>query len=294
MSHGSLSLRGGVLHVARHVRRASVQPFDLDGRALGPGFSFAGRGDAALALGGIDVDADRQVWAVDGRVGEVRAFSVFGKESASFVGAPAERDDARGVLAGASDLALQETDDAQLLVVACGGIRRHALALLRPDGLLLESLRPLGDPLERFQGLARVVQQGPWTYACEPGAARVQVFRDFEFHFAFRIDVHAGERPLPLALAALADGRLVIALAGSRAALVLADAAGRVQRVLAGVGEGHGDLRDSVDVAAEAGASEREGRVAVLDRDAERLQVFSLDGRCLGEFPALPGEGPIP
>ena len=51
-------------------------------------------------------------------------------------------------------------------------------------------------------------------------------------------------------------------------------------------------MRDVGDVAVEAGPTQRETRVAVIDRDAERLQVFTLDGRCLGEFPALPGEPP--
>lgn len=294
MSHGSLSLRGGALHVARHVRRAHVQPFDLDGRALGPGFAFAGRDGAALALGGIDVDSDRQVWAVDGAAGAVRAFSLFGREGASFAGAPGERDDARGVLVGATDIALHETDDALSLVVACGGVRRHGLALLRSDGRLVDSLRPLGDPLERFAGIVRVVQQGRWTYVCERSAARVQVFRDFEFHYSFRIELRAGERAEPVALAALPDGRLVLALAGSRSALVLTDAVGRVQALLAAAGEGHGELRDVGDVAVEAGATDREARVAVFDSDAERLQVFTLAGRCLGEFPSLPGEPPVP
>lgn len=291
MNHGTLSLRGGVLHVARHVRRAHVQPFDLDGRALGPGFSFGGRAEAPLELGGIDVDSDRQVWTVDGRAGEVRAFSLFGRESAAFLGVAAERDDVRGVLADATDLALHETEDALSLVVSRGGVRRHGLALLQRDGRLVESLRPLGDPLERFGGISRVVQHGPWTYACEPTLGRVQVYRDFEFHFSFRIELRAGERAGPLALAALPDGRLVIALAGSSTALVLADAAGRVLAPLARTGDGPGELREVGDVAVEAGPSERESRVAVIDRDAERLQVFTLDGRCLGEFEALPGAG---
>ena len=290
MSHGSLSLRGGVLWVARHVRRAHVQPFDLDGRALGPGFSFAGAGDAALALGGIEVDSDRQVWTVDGRAGAVRAFSVFGRESARFAGAPSEHDDSRGVLTGASDLALHESDEALELLVARGGVRRHALALLRSDGRLVDSLRPLGDPLERFGDIARVVQHGSWTYVCERAARRVQVFRDFEFHFSFRIEPGAGERPEPVALAALPDGRLLIALAGSRSALVLTDGVGRVRATLAAMGDGHGELRHVGDIAVEAGADERGSRVAVIDRDAERLQVFDLAGRALGEFPSLPGD----
>ena len=291
MNHGSLSLRGGVLHVARHVRRAHVQPFDRAGRALGPGFSFGGRADAPLELGGIEIDSDRQVWTVDARAGEVRAFSLFGRESAAFVGAAAERDDVRGVIADATDLALHETDEALSLVVSRGGVRRHGLALLRRDGRLVESLRPLGDPLERFGGISRVVQQGPWTFACEPTMGRVQVYRDFEFHFSFRVELRSGERAGPLALAALPDGRLVIALTGSRTALVLVDAAGRVLAPLALSGDGPGELRDVGDVAVEAGPSERDSRVAVIDRDAERLQVFTLDGRCLGEFEALPGAG---
>ena len=46
MNQGSLCLRGGVLYVARHAQTAHVRPYDLDGRPLGPGYSFRGRGGA--------------------------------------------------------------------------------------------------------------------------------------------------------------------------------------------------------------------------------------------------------
>ena len=291
MNQGSLCLRGGVLYVARHAQTAHVRPYDLDGRPLGPGYSFRGRGGGPIALGGIDVDSDRQVWSVDGLAGEVRAHSLFGRETAAFCGAGADFDDARGVLVGASDVALYETDEALSVLVARSGVRRHALALFTREGALSESLRPLGDPAGQFQGLVRVAQRGPWTWACEAAAGRVQVFRDFEFHFSFRIEPYSGERAEPVAVALLGDGRAVLALGHSRAALVLVDAGGRLQRVLAPRGAGHGEATDVGDVAVEDGPSERETRLAVLDSDAERLAVYNLAGQCHGVFEALPGGG---
>ncbi len=289
MNQGSLCLRGGVLYVARHAQTAHVRAYDLDGRPLGPGFAFRGRDGASIALGGIDVDSDRQVWSVDGLAGSVRAHSLFGRETAAFHGASAGFEDARGVLVGASDVALHETDEALRVLVARSGIRRHALTLFTREGVLLESLRPLGDPAAQFHGLTRVAQRGPWTWACEAGAGRVQVFRDFEFHFSFRVEPYPGERTQPVAAALLGDGRAVVALGGSRAALVLVDAAGRPLRVLAARGADHGEATEVGDVAVEEGSSDRDTRMAVLDCDAERLAVYNLAGQCHGVFETLPG-----
>lgn len=289
MNYGSLCMRNGVLYVARHEQTAHVRPYDLDGRALGPGFSFRGPAGEPCGLGGIEVDSDHQVWLADTLAGHLRAFTLFGRESVALKSREGARDDARGSFEQACDVALHETDDERLVLVASGGWRRHALQLVRPDGTLVESLRPEGSPLKRFRGLTRVAHAGRWTFACEAGASRVQVFRDFDFHFAFQLSPRTGVRLQPVALAPLSDGRCVVAVGGDESALLLVDAAGRLQRVLASHGSGHGEVEHPGDVAVEDLGGEATPRIAVIDRDAERVQVFTLEGRCHGELEALPG-----
>ena len=288
MNHGSLSLRNGVLYVARHERTAHVRPYDLDGRALGPGFSFRGPLGEPCGLGGIEVDSDHQVWIADALSGNVRAFTLFGRESTVLRSREGARDDARGSFAQVCDVALHETDDERLVLVASGGWRRHALQLLRSDGSFVDSLRPEGSPLKRFHALTRVAHAGRWTLACEAGAARVQVFRDFDFHFAFQLSVRNGLKLEPIAVAPLSDGRSVVAVGGDESALLLVDAAGRLQRVLAGHGAGHGEVEHPGDVVVEDLGGSGVPRIAVIDRDAERVQVFTLEGRCHGELEGLP------
>jgi hypothetical protein len=152
----------------------------------------------------------------------------------------------------------------------------------------LESLRPEGDSLAHFHGISRVAAHGRWLYVCENGAGRVQVFRDREFHFAFRVPV-AGGRFEPVAIAALGDGRMVVATGGSSSALLLVDAAGRLQRVLAERGSAEAEVSDPVDVVVEATSSDARTRIAVLDKDGERVQVLSLEGHCHGALDVLPG-----
>jgi hypothetical protein len=293
---GSLALRSGVLYVARHEGEAQVRPYDLDGHALGHGFALRGPEGERCTLGGIDVDSDHQVWLADGANARVRAFTLFGRVSRTFREASAGgerggRDDVRGSLHALADVAVREREDDELrLVVASGGWRRHAVQVFRDDGRCVVSLRPEGDPLAHFHGAVRVAAHGRWTYVCETLAGRVQVFRDDEFHFAFRLPVRHGGRFEPVALAALEGNRMVIATGGADGALLLVDGAGRLMRVLAERGEGHGQVRDVGDVVAADGGSERETRIAVIDRDSERVQVFTLEGLCHGELGSLPGQ----
>lgn len=288
---GSLALRSGILYVARHEGEAQVRPYDLDGHALGPGFALRGPEEERCALGGIDVDSDHQVWLADRANARVRSFTLFGRASRTF-GAPSSgSDDVRGSLHSLSDVAVQESDDDELrLVVASGGWRRHAVQVFRDDGRCVVSLRPEGDPLAHFHGAVRVAARGRWIYVCETLAGRVQVFRDDEFHFAFRLPVRHGGRFEPVALAPLEGNRMVIATGGADGALLLVDGAGRLMRVLAERGDERARVRDVGDVVAADGASERETRVAVIDRDSERVQVFTLEGLCHGELWDLPGQ----
>ncbi len=296
--HGSLSLRSGVLYVGRHADTAHVRAYDLDGRVLTQGFSFRSREDGSGArVSGLDVDRDRTIWVADSAAAMVRAFSVFGREVASFThlrGAPhndtRQGEDRRGDLAQISDIALVEGEDEDRLLVACAGRRRHALSLARPDGFWCASLRSEGDALGEFRGLVRATPHGRWIWACESGAARVQVFRDGEFHFLFRVPGRDGARVEPTAAAPLGDGRWVLAVRGETSALLVVDSAGRLVRVLANAGDDTGAVEAPEDVVVEQGADLAHTRVAVLDRDGERVQVFTVEGRCYGALEPLPGE----
>jgi hypothetical protein len=296
--HGSLSLRSGILYVGRHADTAHVRAFDLDGRALNRGFSFRSREDESGArVSGMDVDRDRTIWVADGAAARVRAFSLFGLEVASFAhlrGAPPNDTstgvDRRGSLSQLSDIALVEGEDEDRLLVSCSGERRHALALARTDGSWFASLRSQGDAHGEFRGLARATSHGRWIWACETGAARVQVFRDGEFHFLFRVPSRDGVRLEPVAAAALGDGRWVLAVRGAESGLIAVDSAGRLDRVLASSGDETGSVEGPEDVVVERGADIAHTRVAVLDRDGERVQVFTVEGRCYGAVEGLPGE----
>lgn len=289
MTDGSLCLRQGVLYVGRHELTAQVRPYDLDGRALSAGFACRAANGEACRFGGLDVSGDHEIWIADGASNRVRAFNLFGREITSFGGGQRERDDARGTMRALADVALLgEEDDDPTFVVASGGRRRHALQVFDASGRCLESLRPEGESQGHFNGIARIAAFGRWLYVCEARAGRVQVFRDREFHFEFRIPVGAG-RFEPIAAAPVGDGRVVIATGGASSALLLVDAAGRLLRVLAERGQEHGQVFEPGDVAVERGRSDHELRVAVIDRDGERVQVFTLEGRCHGELQALPG-----
>ena len=291
MTDGSLCLHSGVLYVGRHEQTAHVRPYDLDGRALAAGFSFRGPHGEPCSIDGLDVGGDHEIWIADGVSSRVRAFNIFGSERTSFGGLVRDREDARGTLGTLADVALladDDGDDDPLLVVASGGRRRHAVQIFDVEGRCIESLRPQGSSQSHFHGATRIAAHGRWLYVCERSAGRVQVFRDRDFHFEFRVPVQAGHFE-PVAAAPLGDGRLLIATAGPDSALLLVDAAGRLLRVLAQRGHDHGQVTEPGDVAVEVGRSDHEVRAAVIDRDGERVQVFTLEGRCHGELDVLPG-----
>lgn len=287
---GSLALQSGILYVGRHEQTAHVRPYDLDGVPLADGFSFRGAHGEPAILAGLDVDPDHQVWVADERASRVRGFTLFGRETFGF-GTPAEvRGDARGALHGLCDLQVEERDGSIEFLTACGGWRKHAVQLFGSGGEFVLSLASEGEEHASFHGVRRVARRGPRIWVCESHAARVQVFRDGRFEFLFRIPSRSGARLEPTALAPLADGRMVLSVGGAESALLLLDASGRLLRTLAGGGEETGNVDGPADVAVDEGGGDRETRIAVIDREAERVQVFTLEGRCAGALARLPGE----
>jgi len=291
---GALALSNGVLYVGRHEATAHVRPYDLDGRALSEGFSFRGPGGEPCALTGLAVDGDHHVWVGDRLAERVRGFTLFGREYTAFGGIGAGSGDPRGALSQLADLALAqpEGDDESdpVLVVARGGWRRHAVQLFTTEGHWAGSLRPHGEVLGRFQDVRAVACRGRWTFVAEGRPGRIQVFRNGHFHFLFDVPVRPGGRFEPVGLAPVEDGGLVVACGGGDSALLLVDAAGRLVRTLAEAGTGPGEVSEPNDVVAEAPGPGGPPRVAAIDLDAERVQVFTLTGRCYGELPELPGQ----
>ncbi len=285
---GSLALRHGVLYVARHGAGAHVRPYDLDGIPLSPGFAVRAVDGSAPKLAAIDVDPDHHVWIADRLDARIRRFTLFGREVGGF--ASTATGDARSSFADLVDLRVDERDGELEFLIASGGWRRHAVQRVGEDGHSIASLRSEGDPQANFHGVTRVARSGSRIYVCEMHAARIQVFRDGEFEFSFKLALAGGARFEPAAIAALDDGRMVLATGGEASALHLLDRAGRVERVLAESGAKTGCVLEPCDVVVEQGANERETKLAVIDRDAERVQVFTLEGRCQGALAALSGE----
>lgn len=280
---GALAHRNGILYVGRHAKTASVRCYDLDGHPLEGGFDFRDAGSGRSSVSGLAVDEDHRVWVADEPAGRVRLFTLFGRELLSLGGGPDEREDRTGGLGRPVDVAVRGIDDELELLVASGGTRRHALQVFHPETARVRSLRPQGDPHGRFRDLRGLAALGRLVYASEARPGRVQVFRDGEFHFQFAVRA-SGARAEPLAVAPLRDGRVVVAVGGETSGLLLYDGAGRLLRPLADAGPGSGEVAQPADVAVVEGASDRTTRVAVIDRDGERVQVFALDGRCYGAF----------
>lgn len=288
----ALCLKAGVLYVGRGAMTARVGAYDLDGHVLDPEFSFRGRDGARAAVSGMAVDDDHRIWIADSASRSLRCFTLFGAEIASVAREDTDPRDVPGALGTPVDVVSQGHDDAQRLLVASKGTRRHALQELA-IGLVdapTRSLRPMGEPNGRFRGIQRLSREGRFVYVCEPNAGRVQVFRDDEFHFALATRL-GDDRFTPRAAAALPDGRIVVAHSRKRSALVVFDAGGRLERELVGHGEDEGCVHEPVDLALEAGDGDARTRLAVLDREGDRVQVFNLEGRCYGAFPVLPGSG---
>jgi hypothetical protein len=161
--------------------------------------------------------------------------------------------------------------------------------MFHPDGRWLASLKPGGQPLGHFRDVRAVASRGRWIYVAEGKPGRIQVFRDGEFHFLFGVPVRPGGHFEPVGLAPLADDHLVVACGGEDSALIVVDPAGRHVRTLAGAGRDPGQVIEPNDVVAEQAEGGADARVAAIDRDAERVQVFTLAGRCYGELVELPG-----
>ena len=300
---GSLCLHRGVLWVGRHEKTAHVQAFDLDGHPLTSGFSFRdprlGRSQAT----GIAVDEDRNLWVADAPASRVRRFTAFGLEIGGLglaldeAPGPAGREDEAGRVRDPVDVAVRGDGDGLLLAVASGGERRHAVQLFDGEGRLLSSLRPEGDPRGRFRGVRGLALAGRHVLVAEYEAQRVQVFRDGEHHFSFHPGAEArGGRPFvadercgPSAVVPVGDGRMVVAMHGTPSSLLLFDGAGRLLRRLAEHGEHEGAVCHPDDVVLEPGVDDRASRLAVIDKDGDRVQLFDLAGRALGTFPGLTG-----
>lgn len=291
--HGSLAHHNGVLYVGRHAKTAWVRAFDLDGRPLETSFSFRDEAAGRSSVDALAVDEDHRLWVADSAARSIRAFTLFGHEVAR-VGdehPPGGLDDARGRIGAPVGLAVAGADDELVVAVASSGLRRHALHLLVPATGRSRSVRPRGNPRGRFRDLHGVALADGWLYACETGTGRVQVFRDGEHHFEFDCGPVDGRAAAPVAIDVLPDRRAVVALAGETSALLLVDPAGRRMRVLAAETEGTheegGTVDQPGDVVVAPGSDDRHTRVAVIDREGERVQVFNLEGRCYGAFPSL-------
>lgn len=288
--HGSLALKSGLLYVGTHARTGSVRVYDFDGQPLGEGFRFAGADGGPASIAALAIDADHRLWIADPDAGRVRTFTVFGREIGGLAGRDPPAADARGHFGRLAAVACTGIEAEARVLVASAGRRRHAVHVFDRQGTLLESLRPDGDPKGRFRGVARVAVRGRLVFVCEPAAGSVQVFRDQAFHFLFRAPGGARDAGFePRAIAPLSDGRLVLAHGGASSGLCVLDAGGRWLRVLAEAGTETASVLEPSDVVADEGAHDGATRIAVIDCDGDRVQVFTLDGRCYGAFVGLSG-----
>lgn len=288
--YGSIDLQRGTLFVGGQDRRARLAAFDLDGRVLSPGFAFADARLGRSVAAGLAVDSEYRLWVADTTAHRVRCFTVFGQEVGG-LGVPLDADlerldptvDVRGELRRPVDVLTREVDGVLFLVVASAGVRRHAVQIFDESGQQRFSLRSLGDPHATFGDVTALAAEGRSLYVAER-RGRVQVFRDLDFQFAFDLPERAFE---PQALASLEDGRLLVANGGVDAALLLLDAHGRLlSEVATGGEEAMGTVQIPGDVAVERDVDDTRRRVVLLDADGERIQIFTLAGRCYGAFSA--------
>jgi hypothetical protein len=284
--NAALALRSGVLYAARGGAALRVRLFDWDGAELGPGFTWRPERGGRVAANALAVDADRRLWLADGPARRVRLFHVFGAATHELLDAGSPLADRAGGFGRPSALAAEGSADDLELLVGSAGERRHGAQLFGPDGALLRSLQPAGEPHGRFRGVAAVALAGRLAFVGEARRPWVHVYRDREHHFGFE-PVDGRGRVVPLvALAPLGDGSLVVLGRGPEALLVF-DAAGRHTGTLACLGNAQGELDEPVGLAVECTGEARSTRVAVLDRAGDRLQVFNLEGTCYGAVTAL-------
>ena len=296
---GSLDLHRGTLFVGDQEKTARVQLFDLEGRRLGGGFQFRDATVGRSAAAGIAVDDDRRIFVADTPASRVRVFSVFGRESPGFASSAAlvapQRADLAGILHVPVDVAVQGNADDGVLVIACAGERRHAVQVFDPGLTWRRSLASTGDPGRMFSGVRRVECHGRLILVAEAGSGRVQVFRDGDFLYLFSLSSRGNGRLTPSAIAAVGasaeDGRMVVSCSGPASGVVLVDSAGRWIRTLAGPGEQEGSVHDPSDVVVHPGEDDRSTRIAVIDRDGLRIQVFDLEGGLQASFPVTVSAG---
>lgn len=279
--HGSLALRHGVVWLGRHAKTARVTPYDLDGAPIGSGFTFRGERGEPASVASLSVDADRRLWVADESGRAVRVFSAFGRELAVLKGE-------RGALASPCAIAVDGLEHETRVLIASGERATRTVEAFTRDGDRLCSLRSRGDPERAFDGVRAVALRERFAWACEARSGWVQVFRDFAFHFTFALPGSRGDRATPLAVQPLADGRVVVAAGGSESGVWLVDRSGRVSARIAAHGLESARVHEPCALAIEEGDADRHTRVFVLDADADRVQVFTLDGDCYGAFRGLP------
>lgn len=279
--HGSLALRHGVVWVGRHAQTARIAPYDLDGAPLGPGFTFRGEAGEPASIAALSVDGDRRLWIADEAGRAVRVFSAFGRELAAMKGE-------RGALSAPCAIAVDGLEHETRVLVASGERAPRTVEAFTRDGDRLCALRSRGDPERAFDGVRAVALRERFAWACEARTGWVQVFRDFAFHFTFALPGTRAGRAIPLALEPLADGRVLVAAGGSESAVWLVDRSGRATARVAAHGSQSGRVLEPCALAVEEGDADRRTRVFVLDSDADRVQVFTLDGDCYGAFQGLP------
>ena len=288
--HGSLALHRGLLFVGRHARTAEVRAYDLDGRLELEGFSFRDERTGRSTASGLDLDDEGRIWIADTPASRLRGFSVFGKEVAGLGISDSraledfDEEDRAGLVRSPVDVCAQGDSDGLQLVVAGGGVRRHGVQVFDENARLLVSLRPMGNPRERFHDITRIARRGRLLFVVERGAGRIQVFRDFDFHFSIRLEE---EQAVPVAIEPLEDGRVVVGCTGERSGIYVCDVSGRILQAVAAVGDEEGAVTELQDLVVLEAGRDRETRILALDLDGERVQVFTLEGRCYGAFQEL-------
>lgn len=280
-----LCLNQGVLYVASAERSGRVVPFDLGGRRLEGGFKVPESAAGACLIGGLFVDDDRRVWLADRSLRAVRGFTLFGRETQR-LGPPRSpspwrsEPDVAGNLGLPTALAGRGSSDDLWLAVGSLGLRRHGAQVFDGSGQLLRSLRPLGESHGRFHGVRGIEWLGRSLLLLESQRPRVQVFRDLEHWFSFEVELPRPRGAELIAVRALEPGRFVALVGGDEPALLEVDARGRLRRVLAVAGEDTGRLSAPADLVIDR----EHQRLALLDREGLRIQVFTGDGECAGAF----------
>jgi len=285
----SLALHRSLLFVGTAAKTARVQVFDLDGHARMEGFRFRDARAGRSTASGIAVDEDRRIWVSDTPASRLRRFLIVGREDGGLgleLGAPLEFEpwlDARGVVRAPLAVAVTGNGEEGTLAVGMHGDRRHAVQVFDVESGYSYSPAPMGRGQGIFRGVRGVELCGRLLLIAECYGQRIQVFRDGSFHFGFGVDC-AGQRFEPSAVRALEDGRLLVSTTGAASSLLLVDSSGKLLRVLAHAGADEGCVQDPTDLVLEPGQDDAHTRVAVIDRDGLRVQVFTLLGRCFGSF----------